>query len=429
MFRFCFVLLFSCFISTFCRAQAEGEEDIKQWLMTQVTALTDTAMHGRGYVKNGRAAAADYIQKRFVDIGLLTLGRKKTYIQPYTFPVNEFPGKMDVVINGHRLAPGRDFIIDETSPAFRQENVELHTLDLGKITGTDDWEKTVKAIKPGKVYYFKNIDQAIKVADINKHDLVHTLPKGCYLIPDNNKFIWSVAADQNEATVFYVKEDAMKDDSGEVTIRVDARIEEDARSENIIGYVPGAVEDSYLVVSAHYDHLGMMGDSAMFPGASDNASGTAMMLYLAHYFEAHPQKYSMVFIAFSGEEAGLIGSQYFVRNPIMQLNKIKFLTNIDIMGDATDGITVVNATEFPDQFDKLKQINKDNHFIPQVKSRGPAANSDHYFFTKAGVPSFFIYSNGGKGFYPDIFDKADELTLNNVDGAARLIIDFIKEIQ
>ena len=150
-----------------------------------------------------------------------------------------------------------------------------------------------------------------------------------------------------------------------------------------------------------------------------------MMIYLASYFASHPQKYSILFIAFSGEEPGLLGSAFYVAHPVVPLAQIKFLTNIDIMGDATDGVTVVNATEYPAQFELLKKINDANHYIPVIKSRGKAANSDHYHFSEAGVPSFFLYSNGGKGFYHDVFDKGEETTLANVDGVAKLLIDFI----
>jgi aminopeptidase YwaD len=111
------------------------------------------------------------------------------------------------------------------------------------------------------------------------------------------------------------------------------------------------------------------------------------------------------------------------------LSQIKFLTNVDIMGDATDGITVVNATEYPRQFELLEKINSERQLLPQIKSRGKAANSDHYHFSEAGVPSFFIYTNGGKGYYHDIYDKPGEITLNNVDNIVKLVIAFLKEIK
>jgi Zn-dependent M28 family amino/carboxypeptidase len=183
-----------------------------------------------------------------------------------------------------------------------------------------------------------------------------------------------------------------------------------------------------MAITAHYDHLGMMGDSVVFPGASDNASGTAMLLYLAHYYATHKQKYSILLIAFSGEEAGLVGSEYYTRNAIQPLENIKFLTNLDIMGDATDGVTVVNATELPRQFSLLQKLNTKGKYLPAVKSRGRASNSDHYHFSEGGVPAFFVYTNGGNGYYHDIYDKPSEITLNNVDCITRLLIDFLKEM-
>ena len=68
------------------------------------------------------------------------------------------------------------------------------------------------------------------------------------------------------------------------------------------------------------------------------------------------------------------------------------------------------------------------HCIPVIKSRGKAHNSDHWHFTEAGVPSFFIYSNGGKGYYHDIYDKPEELSLNHVAGVAELLVEFVKEL-
>jgi Zn-dependent M28 family amino/carboxypeptidase len=151
----------------------------------------------------------------------------------------------------------------------------------------------------------------------------------------------------------------------------------------------------------------------------------AMLLYLANYFTTHPQKYSVMFIAFSGEEAELIGSLYFSKHPVAPLKSIKFLLNIDIMGDATGGITVVNATENPREFEELQKINNNGKYLPAVKSRGKAANSDHYHITEAGVPGFFIYSIGGPGFYHDIYDKPATLTLSHVGDVSKLIIEFL----
>jgi Zn-dependent M28 family amino/carboxypeptidase len=197
----------------------------------------------------------------------------------------------------------------------------------------------------------------------------------------------------------------------------------------VLGFVPGTEKpDHFIVFSAHFDHLGRMGP-ALFPGAHDNASGTALLLYLAQYFTQHPQKYSIAFFAFSGEEAGLLGSKYFTEHPIFPLNNIRFVTNVDMTGDATNGITVVNAVEQKGAFALLNSINDTASYLPEIKQRDQSHNSDHYYFSKHGVPAIFIYGNGTKPYYHDVFDKAHELSLENIDGLTKLLIDFVEKIE
>jgi Zn-dependent M28 family amino/carboxypeptidase len=112
-----------------------------------------------------------------------------------------------------------------------------------------------------------------------------------------------------------------------------------------------------------------MGENAYFPGANDNASGTTMLVTLAQYFKENPSKYNLVFIAFAGEEAGLVGSEYFVNHPFFKLKKIKFLLNLDIMGSGEEGITVVNATEHKKEFEVLDKLNKEENFLSKIKKR------------------------------------------------------------
>jgi aminopeptidase YwaD len=179
-----------------------------------------------------------------------------------------------------------------------------------------------------------------------------------------------------------------------------------------------------IVITAHYDHLGGMGNNTYFPGANDNASGVALMLRLAKFYAANPQKYSLVFIAFSGEEAGLLGSKYFTEHPLVDLKKIRFLINTDLAGTGEEGITVVNATQYKKEFALLNQINEEFRYLVKINSRGKAANSDHYWFSEKGVPSFFIYTMGGIRAYHDIYDRAETLPLTEHDDLFRLITRF-----
>jgi Zn-dependent M28 family amino/carboxypeptidase len=206
---------------------------------------------------------------------------------------------------------------------------------------------------------------------------------------------------------------------------LDEQFKEHYLTRNVSGYVKGTSQpDSFIVFTAHYDHLGQMGDGIFFPGANDNASGTSMVLNLANYFSQHLQKYSVAFILFSGEESGLLGSGYFVEHPLFPLEKIKFLINLDIVGTGDEGIKVVNATAFPKQFDQLVKLNDEEHLLKVVSPRGAAANSDHYPFYEKGVPCFFIYTMGGIAAYHDVYDRAETLPLTEYEDLLKLLIGY-----
>jgi Zn-dependent M28 family amino/carboxypeptidase len=151
-----------------------------------------------------------------------------------------------------------------------------------------------------------------------------------------------------------------------------------------------------------------------------------MLLSMAKYYSENPNDYNLVFIAFAGEEIGLVGSHYFVEHPTIPLSKINFLINLDIMGSGEEGITVVNATKFENEFNQLVKINEENQLLTQVKKRGPAANSDHYWFSEKGVPSFFIYTQGPNKHYHDIFDTYEELSFKEYEDIKSLLIKFVQ---
>jgi Zn-dependent M28 family amino/carboxypeptidase len=113
---------------------------------------------------------------------------------------------------------------------------------------------------------------------------------------------------------------------------------------------------------------------------------------------------------------------------MIPLNNIRFLLNTDLAGTGNEGITVVNATEFPKEFEMMKKINEENKLLAAINARGKAANSDHYFFTEKGVPSFFFYTLGGIKAYHDVFDKPETLPLNEHEDLFKLIVAFNKKL-
>ena len=142
------------------------------------------------------------------------------------------------------------------------------------------------------------------------------------------------------------------------------------------------------------------------------------------YYAVNKPKYKTVFIFFSSEEAGLIGSNYFVKNNSIDLAKIKFLVNLDLLGTGDDGIMVVNGAIYNDHFAKLEKINQEGQLLKTIKKRGKAQNSDHYWFTEKGVQCFFIYTLGGVSFYHDIDDKEKTLPLTKYKEVFKLLLEF-----
>jgi Zn-dependent M28 family amino/carboxypeptidase len=125
----------------------------------------------------------------------------------------------------------------------------------------------------------------------------------------------------------------------ELSIDVDNEYFKEYRTKNIAAFLQGET-DSFIVFSAHYDHLGEMGKGIYFPGANDNASGVALVLNLVKHFAKNKKKlkYSIAFLFFSGEELGLLGAKYYANNPLFPLSKIKFLVNLDMVGSGDKGI-------------------------------------------------------------------------------------------
>ncbi len=352
-----------------------------------VDTLTSPYFWGRGYTNDGMKKAADFLADQFKSYGLQPMNGKK-YFQPFTYPVNTFPGKMDVVINGKRLEPGRDFIVGPES--------------IGGISRGD-------------------LEQLDSIQFINRAAKV--------IIKMQDKLTWDVSPEVASYTLILVDKKALDKAPATYRMAIEDVLVNNFKAANVCGFVKGTAQpDSVIFITAHYDHLGGMGRDTYFPGANDNASGVSLLLNLAHYYAQHPQKYTIGFICFAGEEAGLIGSKYFTENPLVPLKNIRFLINTDLAGTGEEGITVVNASEFPKEFAMMNAVNDEKKLLVKINPRGKAANSDHYFFTEKGVPSFFFYTLGGIKAYHDVFDKAATLPLNEHEHLFKLIVGFNEKL-
>ncbi|MBR1550199.1 MAG: M28 family peptidase [Bacteroidales bacterium] len=200
------------------------------------------------------------------------------------------------------------------------------------------------------------------------------------------------------------------------------------RSQNVCGYLPGET-DTMIVFTAHYEHLGMHGDTIFF-GAHDNASGTAAVLDMARMLSAQPRHYTYVFLFFGGEEAGLVGSGFFADMPLIKMNKVKLLVNIDLFCGGDEGLIVVNANarETKPYVDLLQRINDERGYAAKIGRRDNAANSDHYYLSQY-CPAIFIYTLGGPyGGYHSPTDTCDDCGLGNYPRFLTLLRSFLEAL-
>ena len=396
-------------------------EDVRRITKT----LCSTEFHGRGYVNKGDSIAAEFIVSEFKKIGLKPY--KKTFFQKFQFNVNSFPGKMEVIEGTKKLIPGVHFLVDPSSASSQMiwqpklVSVEV-ALDKEQLKNEITFIKQSPAYNAIAFNFSKVSKDTLKLLAGLTDQLAEVLP---VLEVVNQKFTWSVSQTQFKFPYIQIQDSIFKDGQ-ELDVNIEAKWIQNYTSRNIIAYKKGKRKAKTIVFSAHYDHLGQMGTNTFFPGGNDNASGTAMLLSMAKYYSENPNDYNLVFIAFAGEEIGLVGSHYFVEHPTIPLSKINFLINLDIMGSGEEGITVVNATKFENEFNQLVKINEENQLLTQIKKRGPAANSDHYWFSEKGVPSFFIYTQGPNKHYHDIFDTYEELSFKEYEDIKSLLMKFVQ---
>jgi hypothetical protein len=400
---------------------------------TFIETLCSPSFHGRGYVNHGDSIAANYISKSFQEIGLLPFAG--SYFQEFNFPVQTFPGACELKMDGESLIPGVHFLVAPNSgpscafsdcqfgKSYRVVTCNVEKLYASTASFYPCPENVILAVRS-----FGMSPDSLKVIKTRIRELSSFAP---VLEITKDKFTWSVSQTANAYPFVQVQDSVfMRRKDGTINLHIETRFLKQHQARNIIGYIPArkhAKKKPYLFLTAHYDHLGRMGKANYFPGANDNASGNGMLYSIAQKLVKQPlDKYNVVFIAFAGEEAGLLGSKFHVEHPLVPIKNIRFLLNLDIMGSGEDGITCVNSTLFKKEFDRLIQLNDDVHYLPVIKPRGPAANSDHYFFTEAGVPAFFIYTMGPNKNYHDVFDTYEALTFDKFDEIEQLLLEFIR---
>lgn len=198
---------------------------------------------------------------------------------------------------------------------------------------------------------------------------------------------------------------------------------------NVLAAIPGESDD-WVVIGAHYDHLGLgdenslaVGEVAVHNGADDNASGVAALLELARRFQHQKVKHNILLIGFSGEEKGLVGSKHFVANATIDTSAIAYMLNMDMVGrmNADSSLAVYGSGTAPEWDAAIAASNQDSlNLLFHESGVGP---SDHTSFYLSNMPVLHFFT----GQHEDYHKPTDDSDKLNYDGLV-LVTDFIERI-
>jgi hypothetical protein len=419
------LILFFIFQSYFLKAQVEFEfanSINSSFIKKHASILAHDSLLGRNTGEIGQKKAAKYIQEKFREIVLDSLSNG--YLQEFCLLDKKKSG--EISIGNKKLKFPEDFgflsYFNHLENVFsiekvikydeikNYENEDLNNLLIHVDNFSDIDFIEIKKLKTQKLIFILKNYNSQYFTDYNENKLI---------IPE-----------KQEKPYFFINGKAFKKTikkGNKVKITLNKNLKNNKETENVVAFIPGTdpvLKNEYLVISAHYDHLGVI-KGKVYNGADDNASGTAALLEIARVFKETSKqglmlKRSVLFICFTGEEHGLLGSEYYSKNPLVPLSKTIANFNIDMIG-RFDSIKEKN--QFFVYAIGSDKISMDFHNLHEktAKSHGKLRidytyndpknkeklyyRSDHYNFAKNGIPSIFYFG----GFHEDYHQATDDI--------------------
>ncbi|MBR5864447.1 MAG: Zn-dependent exopeptidase M28 [Alistipes sp.] len=414
--RFLLILM----VCVMAQASAQDLAHYKQ----VVKALSSAKYQGRGYAEDGANKAGKYLAKQFEKAGV-----DEVVCQPFKLNINTFPGKMKFEVDGKRLTPGVDFTLREFSPGAKG-TYKLYYIDTLNYNPEKIFADLAKP---------ENKD-AFVVCDFwftYKHsaDFRRLQSKeGCsnagliYTWNEPLKFYKAYGERVVEKPLLWVTTTFPKD-AKTITLDIENEFLTDYECFNVIAKVEGKRHDQCYVFTAHYDHLGKLGKKVYYAGAHDNASGTAAVVTLAAHYAKQQPEYDMYFIAFGGEDAYLRGSEWYAEHPMAPLSQIRYLFNLDMIGDNNPMEYCEVSPEGERGFQLLESINNEKRYFTALDRGELAGNSDHYPFAQRNVPCIFLENKDGDAFpyYHTTFDTWENAIFDRYEPLFKLLVDFVEK--
>ncbi|HTK89585.1 MAG TPA: M28 family peptidase [Verrucomicrobiae bacterium] len=414
-------------------------------LARHVAALTAPEMEGRGSATEGGERAARYLESTLAALGLKPGGDNGTWRQSFVVRrgVRAASGATLERVGGAPLAMGQEWMPHGGSQTGEAEGEVVFVGPGGDYAGMDVRGKVSLVLDGGGASRLEKLVTARRAGAAAAMLIVPGT------LPSMEQTASPVALASAGITVEGV--DALLAPSGwtyaklvqasaaslgaaiptGVRARLVIRLEPaDRRADNMVGIVPGtdpALAGEAVVVGAHYDHLGLV-NGTVYPGADDNASGTAMVLSLARAFAASGgAARTMVFVFFSGEELGLVGSGHYVAHPAVPLDRTVAMVNFDMVGRMRGSRVSVSGIESAAGFRTLLTTAAGGSGLVLNLRDSPYGPSDHARFYAAGVPVLF-FSTERHDDYHRPTDTADRINAAGMaqiaDVATRLVSDL-----
>jgi Peptidase family M28 len=472
-------------------------------LRDHLRILASDSLEGRETGQKGMELAADYIAKQLRNLGLNPSMSSGNYYQPVAFTYSKWKNS-EMFVQGTRYRLLWDFI---TMPEVNKNNAiisDQEVIFLGYGIDTEIYSDYKKADVKGKIIMINKGEPTDKKGnsiitktnetsewslDINRK-LIAAKEKGVKLVliieddikkllEENRRKLLSpnlqlgnlTDNELNTADHVYISTTVAKAIIGEQEKKVIKAREKYAKGKpeavnlpidfsinmtkdvnvlegkNVVGYIQGKSKpDEYVIVTAHYDHLGKRGDE-VFNGANDNGSGSATLLELAQscqqaVLEGNSPERSIVFIWFCGEEKGLLGSHYYTENPVFPLQQTVVNINVDMVGrtddkykDNPEYIYIIGSDRLSSDLHKISedvnnkytQLTLDYTYNSEEDPNKYYYRSDHYNFAKNGIPAIF-YFNGTHEDYHRTTDDVSKINFDAMEKVGKLIFHTLFEL-
>ncbi|MCF8340892.1 MAG: M20/M25/M40 family metallo-hydrolase [Chitinophagaceae bacterium] len=438
------IFLFLSFIPTILFGQKLSKVDkiVLNGISTHISFLADDNMEGRRAGTKGEILATKYIQNQFKDAFLNPLGDNLTYLQ--SFSINDgknFDKASFFFVNGIELKPFTDYFpLNNSSDSKLIEAAVSISLSENGAPWFLNWEEIVEMNKSNPHFDYKAY-LSEKVSSISKKG-------GTIVIIYNLSSSWLedlayTGKDQSEPSLIPIvaitpaaQSKYFRDNTSSYDLKLKIVFTKNERiANNVIGYLDNKAQKT-IVFGAHFDHLGYGEDGnsmlrtkekLIHNGADDNASGTAVLIELAKNLKKERIKdYNFLFIAFSGEELGLLGSKYFTDHPTIDLEKVSYMVNMDMVGRLNDSLktlTIGGVGTSPIWGNLLPYKNKSNITI-KIDSSGTGP-SDHTSFYRKNIPVLFFFT----GLHTDYHKPSDDYTSINFSGSLavyKIITSIVK---